>query len=178
MTDDEHLSALFDDLEHQASAAFGRDRDLELADRGQAEYAHVTLASRVMASEGSDLAVEITGVGMVRGRLDRVCEQWFLLAAAGQEWIVRLAAVTAIRGASARSAAEVTWSPLARLGFGAPLRRLATARRSCVLHRCDGDSQEVRPVRVGADFVEVLPAGDAPPSLVPFAAIAAVRTRD
>ena len=49
---DERLFDLLDDLEGQAEALYAAERDAELADRSRAEYASVTLESRLMASTG------------------------------------------------------------------------------------------------------------------------------
>ena len=66
------LFALFDDLEGQAAAAWEADREAELADRARAEYGSVTLASRLMASRGREVALDLPHVGRVEGSLDRV----------------------------------------------------------------------------------------------------------
>jgi hypothetical protein len=94
------LFALFDDLEGQAAAAWEADREAELADRARTEYGTVTLASRLMASRGHEVALDLPHVGRVEGRLARVGEEWCLLSGARQDWIVPLRAVSAVRGAS------------------------------------------------------------------------------
>lgn len=174
---EEQIFALLDDLEGQADAAFGVERDQEIADRGQAEYAQVTLASRLMATVDQQVRLEVLGVGVVEGLLQRVAAHWCLVAGAGQEWIVRLPTVASVQGASPRSVPEVAWSPVARLGFGSALRRLVEAREPCVLRLLDGTRQDVRAKRVGADFVEVR-LGRSVDVLVPFTAISAVQRRD
>src|SRR3954465_13654563 len=108
---EEELFALLDDLEQQAEGLYGLERDAELADRSRAEYQQVTLASRLMASAGGAVRLEGTGVGSVEGVLERGGTGWCLLDGAGQDWVVRLEAVTAVHGASARSVPEVAWSP-------------------------------------------------------------------
>ena len=178
MTWEEDLFALFDDLEQQADAAFVRERDLEIADRSQAEYAQVTLASRLMASLGAEpVRLEVIGLGSVRGEIHRVGSEWCLLAGGGQEWIVRLAAVASAHGVSSRSVPEIAWSPVTRLGLGSALRRLSVARERCLVHLLDGHRLEVLPGRVGSDFVEVS-TGESATALVAFTAIAAVQRRD
>jgi hypothetical protein len=72
---------------------------------------------------------------------------------------------------------EVAWSPVARLGIGSALRRLADAGERCVLHLVSGVREEGVPERVGADFVELRLAGDRV-SLVALAALAAVQSHD
>lgn len=174
---EDELFSLLDDLEQQAEALYDRERDLDLADRSRAEYAQVTLASRLMASLERELYVDVTGVGRVEGALQRVGTDWCLLHGAGQDWVLRLAAVGVVRGASARSVPEVAWSPVARLGLGSALRRIADAGDSCRLHLADGAVHEVVLTRVGQDFVEAR-GPDGHGLLVAFTRLAAVQRRD
>ena len=59
MTWEEQLFSLLDDLEQQAEALYDSERDVELADRSRAEYAHVSLASRLMASLDDEVGLEV-----------------------------------------------------------------------------------------------------------------------
>ena len=86
---EEQLFSLLDDLEQQAEALYDAERDLDLADRSRAEYAQVTLASRLMASLDTELGLEVAGVGRISGTLQRVGTGWCLLHAPGRDWIVR-----------------------------------------------------------------------------------------
>ncbi|MCW2767094.1 MAG: hypothetical protein JWO11_3053 [Nocardioides sp.] len=174
---EEDLFALFDDLEQQAAALYDADRDAELADRSRAEYQHVTLASRLMASVDRDVTLDVAGVGAVAGRLERVAAGWCLLRGPAQDWVIALASVAAVHGASERSLPEVAWPAVTRLGLGSALRRLAEAEERCVLHLVDGGRHEGVPTRVGADFVEVRVAPDRL-ALVSFAVLAAVQSHD
>ncbi|WP_447646347.1 hypothetical protein [Nocardioides zeae] len=181
MTSDERLFALFDELEQEATAAYDRERSLEVGDRSRAEYRAVTLASRVVASLDTELSFDVEGVGTVRGVVGRAGDGWCLVRASQADWVVALPAVAAVRGASERSRPEVTWSPLQRLGLGAALRRLADAETECVLHQRTGARHECVVRRVGADFVEVAVRGgrggrEHRTVLVATAAIAAVRS--
>ncbi len=176
MSWDEDLFAVLDDLEQQAEALYAAERDAELADLARAEYSTVTLASRLMASVESELSITVVGVGRLTGTLLRVSTGWLLLGAGGSEWVVPLAAVSSVGGASPRSVPEVAWSPLTRLGPGSALRRLSEAGEACLVHLVDGTVHEARLARVGSDFVE-LTVGDRRIELVSFAAIAAVRSR-
>jgi hypothetical protein len=171
------LFALFDDLEGQAAAAWEADREAELADRSRAEYGAVTLASRLMASRGRDVVLDLPHVGRLEGRLARLGEEWCLLGAAGQDWVVPLHAVVGVRGASERSVPEVAWSPVDRLSLRAALRRLADAGARCLVHLADGTRHEAYVDRVGADFMECrdTPGGTV---LVPYAGLVAVQSRD
>lgn len=176
---EEELFAFLDDLEQQADALYDAERAVELADRSRAEYQRVTLASRLMASVGSEVGLEVRGVGRIVGTLERVAERWLLVRGADQDWVVVLEAVSAVHGAARRSVPEVAWSPVTRLGVGSALRRLADAGERCVLHLVDGTRQDGTPRRVGADFVE-LAAGEAGDRLVlvAFRALGAVQSRD
>jgi hypothetical protein len=171
------LFALFDDLEGQAAAAWEADREAELADRARTEYGAVTLASRLMASRGNEVALDLPHVGRVEGRLSRVGEEWCLLSGARQDWIVPLGAVSAVRGASDRSVPDVAWSPIDRLGLRAALRRLADSGARCLLHLADGARHEAYVHRVGADFLEARDSADGE-LLVPYAGLVAVQSRE
>jgi hypothetical protein len=130
-----------------------------------------------MASVGEPVRLEVLGVGAVTGTLDRVATGWCLVTGAAQDWVVGLDAVVAVRGASERSVPEVAWSPIARLGIGAALRRLADAGERCLLHLVDGTMHEAVLRRVGSDFVEAT-VGEGRTVLVAFSALAAVQSRD
>jgi len=174
---EEQLFSLLDDLEQQAEAAFDAERELDLADRSRAEYAQVTLASRLMASLDREVVVEVLGVGRIQGTLQRVGTGWCLLRGAGQDWIVRHEAIAAVQEASRRSVPEVAWSPITRLGLGSALRRLADAGERCLVHFVEGSRQELVLTRVGQDFVEGT-AVDGRSVLVAYPALAAVQSRE
>ncbi len=174
---DDEVSALFADLERQAEALYGQERAAELADRSRAEYAVVTLASRLMASLDHEVTLDVAGLGAVSGRLERLGDGWCLLRSQLTDWVVLLPAVASVHGASERAVAEAAWSPLTRLGVRSALRGLAEAGARCVVHRRDGARHEGVLTRVGADFVEVRPeVGRA--QLVAFTAVGAVGSRD
>lgn len=173
---EEELFAVLDDLEGQAGAAFAAERELELADRTRAEYAAVTLASRLNASLQRPVSLQVHGVGRVSGELVRVGAGWCLVCGGAQEWVVALPAVAAVEGASERSVPEEAVSPVARLGLGSALRRLAESGERCVLHGRDGTAHDAVVVRVGADFVEVRTGRRW--LLLAFAGIAAVQRRE
>lgn len=172
------LFAFLDDLEEQAGALYDADRAPELADRERAEYQQVPLAARLAASVGLDLVLHVTGVGALTGRLERVAQGWVLLAGPAQDWVVRLAAVAVVDGASDRAVPEVAWSPVARLGLGSALRRIADAGERCVVHRLDSGRHDGVLRRVGQDFVEVLEGDPARVTLVAYDAVAAVQSRE
>ena len=174
---EEELFALFDDLEGQATALYDAERAPELADRSRAEYQHVTLAARLMASLDLELTLELTGVGAVTGRLERVAAGWCLVRGHGQDWVIPLPAVAAVHGASDRAVPEVAWSPVAQLGLGSALRRLADSGERCTLHLSDGRHHDGVLLRVGQDFVEVVTGEAGRLVLVAFDSLAAVQSR-
>ena len=175
------LFTFLDDLEQQAEALYDAERSVELADRSRAEYHHVSLASRLMASVGHEVVLDLRGTGPVSGVIERVGAGWCLLRGSGadraQDWVVRTDAVLRVRGASDRSVPEVAWSPVAKLGLGSALRRIAEAGDRCVLHLAGGARHEAVLRRVGADFVEVR-VGEGRLELVAFTALVAVQSRD
>lgn len=177
------LDDVFEDLEQQAAGLHLAERDAELADRAHGEYARVTLESRVHASCGRSVRVELLGGAGVEGVLEQAGDGWFrVTAVTGQEWVVRLDAVTVAAGLSSRSTAEEVRPATARLGLRSALRRLSEEGDPVVVVRLDGRSDLVRVRRVGADFLEghrvAAEAGlQGDPVLMPFAAVAAFRTR-
>ena len=177
---DEDLFALLDDLEHQAEALYDDERAPELADRTRAEYQQVTLVSRLMASVGTDVTLDVRGVGPVAGRLERVAAGWCLVGTGSMgvhDWIVALPALTRVLGASERSVPELAWSPLTRLSLGSALRRLAESGERCVLHLLDGSRHDGVVRRVGQDFAELVDSGGRH-VLVAFSGLAAVQSRE
>jgi hypothetical protein len=175
---EEELFGYLDDLEGRAAALYDAERAPEIADRGRAEYRSVPLASRLMASLELDVSLELVGIGAVSGRLARVATGWCLLEGPGQEWVVRLDAVAAARGASDRAVPDVAWPAVARLGLGAALSRLAESGQPCSVHRTDGGRHDGTLVRVGADFVELATGEAGRIVLVTFGHLAAVQSRD
>lgn len=171
---EEQVFALLEDLEQQAESLYDAERRVELADRARAEYAGVTLASRLAASVGGPVELEVTGVGRLAGRLERVAAGWLGLEAARQDWVVRTAAVVEVHDASPRALPQVAWAAVDRLGVGSALRRLADAAEPCQWHRLDGGRLEGVPLRVGADFVELRTGEAGRTLLVALDALAAV----
>ena len=171
-----HLDGLFDDLEQQAEGLALGARDADVAEQRRWEYAQVDLASRLFASLGARLLVSVRGVGAVDGRLRRAGDGWCLLEAGSQEWIVRLAAVGSMRGLADRAVAPPARPVTAGLGLGSALRGVAETRADTVLHGTDGSLLRGVLGRVGADFVEVRTGERGVVEVVPFDALAAVRT--
>lgn len=155
MAGEEELFEMFEDLEAQAEALQHLERAAEVADRTRAEYGAVTLDSRLMASLGQPVEVDVRAVGRLGGQVERVGPGWFQLGSGSGTWWVRTPAVTSVRGASSRAVPEVAWSPLHKLGLASALRRLADEGEHVVLQLVDGTRHEGRVARVGADFVEL-----------------------
>src|SRR5690349_17265834 len=129
-----------------------------------------------MASLERDVVLDVRGVGPVAGRLQRAGPDWCLVHGSAQDWVVRLAAVSAVEGASDRSVPKVAWSPINRLGLGSALRRLADTATDCRLHALDGTVRDARVSRVGSDFVEAR-VGEGRTVLLAQDSLAAVQSR-
>lgn len=174
MRAEDQLFELLDDLERQAAAAYAEEREWEIADVARADYAQVTLASRLMASLESDVSLEVAGIGRLAGRLVRLGDGWLVLAGRST-WLVVLPAVISVTGASARSRHEDSWDLRHRLGLRSVLERLAEQGSHCLIHRCDGSSASSRISRIGADFVEAEERGPGHETLIALTQIAAVQ---
>ena len=183
---DDRLRNVFEDLEQQAEGLHLAARDAEVSDRSRAEYATVTLASRLHASVGSALTLRIVGVGRLQGLLMRVGLDWLLIRTdpTAQERIVSMAAVRDVRGLSDRAVSEPARSVLTRLGLGSALREVAEAGATAVFEHLDGTQQRGALVRVGDDFVEIRTVSEvgtpdrdteADYHVLPFTGLAAVR---
>ena len=173
---DDKLFAVFDDLEQQADALFDAERDLELGDLARAEYAEVTLASRLMAAVDREVALDVAGVGRLEGRLTRVSAEWVMISAGSAEWVVALGAVAAAEVDTDRAVPELAWSAVSRrLGLRSALRRLADSHEECVVHVRDGSRYQGTVARVGQDFFEVRTSASRT-QLVSLAAVAGVQS--
>jgi hypothetical protein len=186
---DDRLGELFDDLEQQAEGLALSQRDAEVAELARAEYAQVDLAARLHGSLGRRLVLEVEGFGVLDGVLSRVGSGWCLLGTGSREWLVRLAATGSLRGLVERGLPAEGRPVTARLGLASALRRVAETQAEVVLHRVDGTTMRGRPLRVGADFLDLRTDADGagpesagpdsagPDSVrtVPFSALALVR---
>ena len=192
MSWDDRLLAVFDDLELQAEGLALAERDLEVADLGRAAYASVDLASRLRASVGRLLFLDVYGVGNLSGRLARVGTDFVVIestgssgssgpsGSAGRLWVVRCAALGRVGGLSDQAVGDDARSLSSRLGLGSVLRGFAAATVPVSTQTTAGAVVQGRVRRVGADFVELWTAdgrSTAQPDweLVPFEAIAALR---
>jgi hypothetical protein len=178
---EERLLDLFDDLEQQAEGLALAERDALVAEQSRAEYVGVDLAARLHASTGGSVRVDVTGLGTLDGRVLRTGDGWCLLEVAGREWIVVLAAVTALRGLRDGGVVAGARPLTARLGLGSALRGVAEGGSEVVLHRRDGTVLRGGLGRVGADFVELWPGADPGETagavvVLPFVAVAGLRS--
>lgn len=170
---EERLLDLFDDLEQQADGLALAERDALVVEQSRAEYAEVDLASRLAASVGGRVRLDVQGVGGLDGLLRRTGDGWLVLEAGGRAWVVVLAAVRRVRGLS-DGAVDAAARPLStRLGLASALRGLAEGRSETVVHGPDGQVTRALLGRVGRDFVEVRTA-EGVVDIVPFTAIAAL----
>ncbi len=177
--DEQPLEDLFEDLEQQAAGMQLAERDVELADRARGEYAGVRLVDRLHASLGRRVSVGLTGGLTVEGTMADAGEEWFLLEEGSRpgRWLVPVPAVVSVAGLSSRAVPAALRPARARLGLGAALHRLGEEAGHLVVHLVTGPVP-VRPVRIGADFVEALQVGAAGPAdslLIRFAAVVAFR---
>jgi hypothetical protein len=171
------LLDLLDDLEQQAGGLALVERDAAVAELGRAEYAEVELEARLHASVGQSVRLAVQGSGIVQGRLERAGSGWCVVTdeqAARSATVVRVAALSTARGLSPRALPEAVRGPLARLGVGSVLRRIAEEAQPLVLVLVDGGTRRGSVLRVGADFVEITTA-DGGAEVVPFGALATVR---
>jgi hypothetical protein len=175
------LLDLFDDLEQQAEGAALVARDAEVAELARSEYSEVGLADRWHASTGRHVELTALGGVVVRGRVARVGAGWCLVVpepgattVQGQEWLVALSGLVAVRGLSPQ-AQPASLRPLtARLGLASALRGIADDQEQVTVVRTDGERRRGRVGRVGRDFLELLDeAGRL--EVVPFSAVSAVR---
>lgn len=175
MTWEGRLLDLFEDLEQQAAGLDRAERDAEVAELAAAGYAEVDLEARVHASVGSEVALALLGGDVVRGTVARAGVDWCLVLAptAPRESLVRLGAVTAAGGLSARAVPAPARRVTARLGWGSVLRSLAEERGPVQVVGVDGRTRQGVVHRVGADFFELV--GDPGPWVVPFSGVASVR---
>jgi len=177
------VAGVIEDLEQQAAGMLLAERDAELVDRARGEYATVALSSRVHASIGRPVVLDLWDGGSAEGRLDSAGKDWCLLtpmleegagpAAGGGATLVRTAAVAAAGGLSDRAVPEAARPLAARLGVGSALHRLASGGAEVVVSLVTGTRLRGQLGRVGSDFVEL--EGPAGVRLLPFDAVATVR---
>ncbi len=169
------VQAILDDLEQLADGLHLRARDQEVAERAQAEYAAVTLMSKIHASIGREITLALAGSFPLRGVVERTGDGWLLLAdPAGPEWLIPVGSVRSLRGLSAKSVAAEALGVSRSLTWRSVVRGLIVDGAPCGLLLDDAHVVRVRLVRAGADFLEAQ-VGDQETVAVPWAALRAIR---
>jgi hypothetical protein len=145
----------FGDLESQVESLAGAEEQGEIAERTRIETGRLGLADRLRPAEGHVLEVRCVGLGMLRGRLERVGGDWLLLTEpSGVESLIPAASVIGVTGLG-------RWSTVAggevdrRLGLRSALRALARDRATIRVLLVDGGSITGTVDRVGFDFLEL-----------------------
>lgn len=144
---------LFADLEAYAEAAERAAFDADVADRGRAERAVLTLADRLRGHLGGELAFRLLTGDRVRGLLVDVGGDWVLLDDGGSV-VLPLGAVAGVDGLS-RSASPATGVLARTVRIGVVLRRLARDRVPVRLTLLDGTALTGTVDRVGADHLDL-----------------------
>ena len=148
---------LFADLEAQAAEHESGVEHAEQASRARAEHGRVLLADRLRGALGRELSLSCRGAGELGGRLLDVGVDWLLLTdAQGREVLVAAAAVCAVAGLGAGTAAGSPEGEVARrLDLRRALRGLARDRATVTCLLEDGGVLAGTVDRVGADFIEL-----------------------
>jgi hypothetical protein len=144
---------LFADLEALAEATERRAFDADVADRGRAERAALTLADRLRGHLDSALTFRLLDGDHVGGRLVDVGSDWVLLDDGGSV-VLPLPAVAGVEGLS-RLAAPAPGALARRVGLGVLLRRLGRDRAPVRIGLLDGAAVTGTIDRVGADHLDL-----------------------
>jgi hypothetical protein len=164
-----------EDLEQQAAGLHLRDRDDEVDQLGQAEYAEVDLVARLHGSLDAALRLTLLDGLRVGGRLVAAGTDFAELEDDHSDWLVRVAAIARAQGLTTRAVSEPARPVLARLRLTSMVRRVAEGGIAVRVHLVGGDRLEGVVGRVGRDFLELTSAGGEV-ELVPIGALTAVRT--
>lgn len=168
------LLELFDDLETRAAGLAHQAREVDVADLARAEYAEVTLTERLHGSVGTVVRLETNGSVPVSGLLERVGQGCVAVAASEAPrglHLVNLDHVLSVTTGSSRAASSTALPVTSRLGFASAVRHLADEVDEVALQLCDARRLTGRLVRVGADFLELVPEHRPDVVLVPLAAV-------
>lgn len=170
---EDRVFAMFEDLELQAEGLHLEQRLSEVEALGEADYAEVTLASRLHASVGRRVRIVLRDSVQVAGRLVRVGQGWVLVDSDPALWLVQVGAVVHFAGLSQASVPPELWPLTAGLSVRAAVRRISGAAQPCVVWLVGGAQCVGTLGRVGADFVELQSAtGDL---VIPLGRVAAVQ---
>jgi small nuclear ribonucleoprotein (snRNP)-like protein len=164
-----------EDLEQQAAGLHLRERDDEVDQLGQAEYAEVELVARLHGSVDAPVRLTLVDGLRVEGVLVSAGADHCVVEDAHGRWLVRSAAVARVQGLSPRAVSEPARRVVARLRLSSLLRRLAEDAAPVRVHLAGGDRLEGTVGRVGRDFFELAGAGWGL-EVVGVGAVTAVRT--
>ncbi len=159
---------LFADLEGEAAELDLRDRDAEIAERTRAELGAVRWLERVRGGTGHPVTLLLAGPARMTGEVRYVGPDWVLLGAGQDDLLVPAHAVVGVEGAGRAAPADAERVPLT---WRAAWRSLSRDRAAVRVQRRDGEVVTGVVDAVGADFVQLGPAG----TLVPFDAIRLAR---
>ena len=155
MTWEEHLLALFDDLEQQAEGLALTERDARSSRSWPGPPTPPSTSGPACTrSPGRLLDLGVLGLGRLRAGWSRVGADFVLLETERETWVVRCAASRGSVGSPSRPSAATPGPCPARVGLGSVLR--GSPRRPCRWRApVDGEAVHGRVRRVGADFVEL-----------------------
>lgn len=163
---------LFDDLQGRLEAAERDEVDEQIADLVEAEAAAMGTVDRLRAAVGRKLRVALPTGRTLEGVLVDCGVDWLLLASAGRQVLVPLAAVRWVVGlaGSAPEPGVVT----SKLGLAHALRALARERVDIVVEVTGGSVVRGVAGRVGRDHLDVVHGSGA--LTLPFTALVTVAT--
>jgi hypothetical protein len=177
---------LFLDVEAQLDEADRLDMEGEVADRIRGERASVNLVDRLRFVEGSGLEVRTAGAGVVRGVLQHIGTDWFMLDCdTGGEVLVPVSSALVVSGAGPKAAMAVgrglpiSW----KMGLRYALSVISRDRAHVHATLTDGSALNGTIDVVGAAFIDVTPwspgerrdSTDDAVKSVPFSAIGVLR---
>lgn len=151
------------------------DRDAEVAERVAWAWGQMSIVDRCAAGVGRTLSVEVSSVGWVEGKLVDVGSNWIeLRTERGTEFLVahQLTGIVGLQGAS-RLPEDAPRTERSR-DVRQLLRRYTNQTDRLELLQTNGGRTAGRPVRVGADHVDV-ELSDGRSLCLPLARLALIR---
>jgi hypothetical protein len=146
---------LFADLESQAAALTGTERESEVAERTRIETGRLTLGGRLRGALGHPVALRCVGIGPCNGVLERVGQDWLLvIGSTGTETLVPLRSLLGVGGLGRHSEPPPSRTTV-ELGLRSVLRGIARDRAPVRVVLGDGTPVDGTLDRVGADYVEI-----------------------
>ncbi|WP_050760884.1 hypothetical protein [Aeromicrobium marinum] len=162
---------LFADLEARAEGEDLDERDVLVSELLDGEWSGTGWNDLL---DGA-VVLDVAGLGRVEGVVRLATPTLVRLDVGTHTLVVDLGAVRGLVTDGSRRPAEI--GPVTgRLGWGHVMRALAVDDAEVRVHRTDGAVLDGRVDVVGRDFVR-LDAGGGRPVVVPFAAVAAIRSR-